>query len=82
MAGGDRLVVRSGDRPDVWQVADALQQDLRAADAKLVELRALLSRLAISPARPRCPVCGYRSAMNLPSVAEHVEQHHPGALTV
>jgi hypothetical protein len=70
------------DRPEIWEVADALQQDLRAASAKLVELRSQLAAVNLTDTRARCLVCGYRSSMNLPSVAEHVEIKHPELLTV
>ena len=63
------------ERPDIWKVADALQQDLRNANAKLVQLRSLLSGFSI-PETPRCPLCGYRSGMNMPSVSEHMERDH------
>lgn len=66
----------TGSRPDVWQTADLLQQTLRTAEAQLVELRSLLAALPIPPAGPRCPLCGYRSATNLPSVREHLETVH------
>ena len=65
------------DRPDIWQLADGIQMDLRAANAKLVALRSSLANLELDDRRPVCPKCGYRSSTNLPSVAEHIEATHP-----
>ena len=71
---------RSGtaQRHDIWQVADALQMDLRAASAKLVELRARLSALDL-PGRNEtaCPVCGVPRPGPL-SLAEHLYHSHDG----
>jgi len=70
------------ERPDVWKLADGIQMDLRAANAKLTALRSYLTSLELEDRRPACPKCGYRSSMNLPSVAEHIESAHPELLTV
>lgn len=67
--------MKPSERPDIWHVADALQMDLRSANAHLVQLRSLLSGMSI-PETPRCPICGYRSSMNMPSVSEHMERDH------
>lgn len=65
------------ERPDIWKVADALMYDLVDATARLNELRSMLVGLDLPDPRPACPTCGYRAAMNLPSVAEHIEHAHP-----
>lgn len=65
------------DRSDIWELADAIQMDARALSAKVVELRSRLSSLNLEDTRPACPACGYRSSMNLPSLAEHLEAQHP-----
>ena len=66
------------ERHDIWQVADALQMDLRAAQAKLVELRARLAALDL-PGRNEtvCPTCG----LPFPgpqTLAEHRYTSHDG----
>lgn len=61
---------------DLWTLADAIQMDLRAATAKLVQLRAELAALDLPFEEPRCPECGYRSALNMPSVREHRAEAH------
>jgi len=70
------------ERSDLWRLADAIQMDLRAAQTKMVELRSILASLSLPDSRPSCPLCGYRSAMNLPSIAEHVEQVHQRDLCI
>lgn len=64
-------------RHEIWELLDGLQMDLRAANAKLVALRSYAANLSLEDKRPSCPHCGYRAAMNLPSVAEHIETAHP-----
>lgn len=66
------------ERHDIWQVADALQMDLRAATAKLVELRARLAALDLpAGSGSTCPACGLK--MRGPkTLAEHVYQSHAG----
>jgi hypothetical protein len=69
-----------GERHDIWQVADALQMDLRAASAKLVELRARLSALELpKPAETMCPHCGL-ACRGRNTLAEHVYTSHDGPL--
>ena len=66
------------ERHEIWQVADALQMDLRAASAKLTELRARLSALEL-PGREayRCPTCGVTMTGAIQQ-AEHDYWTHDG----
>jgi hypothetical protein len=68
------------ERPDIWKVADALQMNLRACAAQLVELRSMLSHLDI-PASTEidCPVCGLRTK-GPRSLAEHLYLSHDGTV--
>lgn len=69
-----------GERHDIWQVADALQMDLRAASAKLVELRARLSALDLpKPAEQACPHCGL-PCRGPQTLTEHLYTSHNGPL--
>lgn len=67
-------------RHEIWKVADALQMDLRAAQAKLVELRGRLAALDLgSRHEVRCPHAG----CELPfpgrlTLAEHLYVSHDG----
>lgn len=66
------------DRHEIWKVADALQMDLRAASAKLVELRARLSSLELpEPTESVCQVCGI-ACRGPYTLAEHVYTSHDG----
>jgi hypothetical protein len=66
------------ERHDIWQVADGLQMDLRAAAAKLVELRARLSSLELpDESAVVCPRCGVK-AKGVLTLAEHVHVSHDG----
>jgi hypothetical protein len=48
---------------DVMDLTHSLQQDLRAASAKLVQLRAMLASLPLpTPDEMKCPRCGVRTA--------------------
>lgn len=65
-------------RHDIWQLADRLQMDLRAAQAKLVELRSMLATLDLPhAAQLKCPTCGLpvRGPITL---AEHIRNSHDG----
>lgn len=68
----------SKERHEIWAVADALQMDLRAASAKLVELRARISALDLpGPEQFECPKCGVRLS-GPTSLAEHDYALHDG----
>jgi len=68
------------ERHDIWQVADALQMDLRAAQAKLVELRARLAQLDLpEPTAVTCPTCGLR-CLGPNTLAEHIHVLHDGPI--
>lgn len=68
----------SAPRGDVWALTDAIQMDLRAAGAKLVELRSLLSRLELSPPRgARCDRCGLMLSGEV-TLSEHLYVSHDG----
>lgn len=68
------------ERHEIWKVADAIQMDLRAAQAKLTELRTQLAGLALpSPSEVTCPECGLR-ARGPNTLAEHVYHAHGGPL--
>lgn len=66
------------ERHDIWKIADAIQMDLRAASAKLVQLRALLSTIDLpDPITATCPFCSVK--MRGPNtLAEHVYHSHDG----
>lgn len=65
-------------RPDIWQIADRLQMDLRAAQARLVELRAMLAQVDLpDPARLECRHCGLRFP-GPRTLAEHDHVIHDG----
>jgi hypothetical protein len=68
------------ERHDIWAVADALQMDLRSAQAKLVELRARLAALDLpKPSESICPNC--QLPLRGPnSLAEHLYTSHAGPL--
>lgn len=64
------------ERHDIWAIADSLQMDLRAASAKLVELRSRLAALDLpNPNESKCPVCGtlFRGPRSL---AQHMYDSH------
>jgi hypothetical protein len=66
------------ERHEIWAVADALQMDLRAAAAKLVELRARLAALDLPGKEATvCPTCGV-SCAGPQTLAEHVYTSHGG----
>jgi hypothetical protein len=68
----------SSERHDIWKVADALQMDLRAASAKLVELRAHLASIDLpDPSSVTCPTCGIKRP-GPRTLAEHVHVSHDG----
>jgi len=60
------------ERHPVWEILDGLQMDLRASNAKIVELRARLSQMDGLPeglpringpvTAPACPGCGCNGA--------------------
>lgn len=67
-------------RHDIWKLLDAIQMDLRAASAKMVELRARVSALELGDKHEvRCPHAG--CAIPFPgrlSLAEHLYTSHSG----
>lgn len=66
---------------DTVELAKKLRYDLTAAQGKLSELIRALGELDLPEQTPdRCPVvgCGYRPAMNLPTLAEHAHAVHGG----
>lgn len=66
------------ERHEIWAVADALQMDLRAASAKLVQLRSKLAGLDLPEASSvECPKCQYKVAGPL-MLAEHDYNVHDG----
>lgn len=68
------------ERHDIWKVADSLQMDLRAAQAKLIELRSMLAGLNFpGPSSMRCGICGLASR-GPRTLAEHVYTSHGGPL--
>jgi hypothetical protein len=68
------------ERHDIWHVADGLQMDLRAAQAKLVELRARLAQLDLpEPSAVTCPRCGLK-CRGPNTLAEHLHVIHDGPL--
>lgn len=68
------------ERPDLWRIADGIQMDLRAAQAKLVELRGQLAGLDLpDPASLRCDVCGVK-VRGPRTLAEHAYVSHGGPL--
>lgn len=66
------------ERPDIWQSADRLQMDIRAAQARLVELRGMLAQVDLpDPRKTACPHCGLRPA-GPRTLAEHNHVSHDG----
>lgn len=66
------------ERHDIWKVADAIQMDLRAASAKLVELRAMLAGMNLpDPTSVTCPKCGLK-LRGPRTLAEHLHVSHDG----
>lgn len=68
------------ERHDIWTIADALQMDLRAAQAKLVELRARLAQVDLpDQTKIECRHCGlkFRGPNTL---AEHLHVSHDGPI--
>jgi len=66
------------DRHPLWQLLDRLQMDIRSMDAKLVEIRSLISQLQLAPpTRHLCVDCGavHRHSQAL---AEHRYRCHDG----
>lgn len=67
------------ERHDVWKLADAMQMDLRAAQAKLVEMRSILAGMNLpEPSTLRCQ-CGL-SFKGPRTLSEHVHTSHGGPL--
>ncbi len=65
-------------RPELWQLLDGIQQDIRAATSKLVQIRSLVASLnVVDKQRPACPDCGLSFAGRLP-LAEHRYHAHNG----
>lgn len=64
----------------IWHALDRLQMDLRAANSRLVELRAMVAALEL-PAGQRwsCPECGTRFASAW-RTQEHRYNAHGGPL--
>ena len=68
------------ERHDIWAVADSLQMDLRAASAKLVELRAKLAGLDLpDPTKLKCPHCELETRGER-TLAEHLHNLHNGPI--
>jgi hypothetical protein len=68
------------DRHPIWQLADQLQMDLRAASAKLVELRAQLASIDLgdtNAGRVTCPTCTATFSGDR-TLAEHAYNVHDG----
>lgn len=68
------------DRHPIWQLADEIQMDLRAATSKLVSLRAQIAALnldATAGQRPECPICT-ASFPGDRTLAEHMFNQHDG----
>jgi hypothetical protein len=70
----------STERHELWQVLDKLQMDLRAAQAKLTEARAMLAGMKLpDPKMAKCPRCGIvRSGPR--QLAEHMYVNHEGQM--
>jgi hypothetical protein len=67
-------------RHDIWAIADAIQMDLRAAQAKLVELRSYLANLDLpDTSSVTCSFCGVK-LRGPNTLAEHVHVSHDGPL--
>jgi hypothetical protein len=67
-------------RHDIWQLADRLQMDLRAAQAKLLELRSMLATLDLPhAAQLTCRHCGL-ATRGPRTLAEHIHVSHNGPL--
>lgn len=61
---------------DLFQLIGFIQDDLRATQAKLVELRAHLSNLNLpAPQKHPCPVCGVDRPTNI-LLLEHLANVH------
>jgi hypothetical protein len=68
------------ERHDIWAIADAIQMDLRAAQAKMVELRAHLAQLDLPDTTGvTCSSCGVK-LRGPNTLAEHVHVSHDGPL--
>jgi hypothetical protein len=68
------------ERHDLWKVLDKCQMDLRAASAKLTEVRAMLSQLDLpDPKTVTCPKCGLKRS-GPRQLAEHIYTSHDGDL--
>lgn len=68
------------ERHDIWQIADAMQMDIRALAAKMVGLRAQLAALNLpKPETLKCPHCAW-PAKGPNTLAEHVHVSHDGPL--
>ena len=63
------------ERPDLWRAADLLQMDLRAAQARLVQLRAMLAQIATVPKSSRRMVNGPVTADSCPGCGVGADQH-------
>jgi hypothetical protein len=68
------------DRHDIWQLAHQIQMDLRAAQAKLVELRSQLANLNLpTPTEVTCEPCGLK-LRGPRTLAEHIHTSHGGPI--
>ena len=66
------------ERHDIWKVADAIQMDLGAAQAKMVQLRAKLAAVDLpGKEQTTCPRCGAKLPGAL-TLAEHLYVSHDG----
>lgn len=70
------------ERHSIWQLADAIQMDLRSAQAKLVELRSQIASLNLPDETTlRCPIDTCRLPMKGPrTLAEHLHVNHEGPI--
>ena len=61
---------------DLIELTHAIQQDIRAAATKFVELRAMIASLNLpEPELLRCPICGVQVA-TVQILAEHADHVH------
>lgn len=65
-------------RHEIWKVLDAIQMDLRAAQAKLVTLRSIVAQHNYPDATSSsCPECGLK-LRGPRTLEEHLYQTHDG----
>jgi hypothetical protein len=75
-----RALPETKPRHELWEVLDAIQMDIRAANAKLTEARSILSGMALpDPKTVSCPRCGLKRP-GPRSLAEHMYTAHDGSV--